>query len=74
MILIRYAMRGFELGEELLSVATFALLNLIESLSDALVSVGAGRNVEQALILFSVLNDSLRLALDREDYRPPALF
>jgi hypothetical protein len=67
-------MRGFEFGKELLDVAASVLLGLFEALADALVSVGAGGDVEQALIGFCILNDSRRLALDRQDHGPLAPF
>jgi hypothetical protein len=50
MILIRYAMRGFEFGEELLGASALALLGLFQSLADAFADVGAGCNIEQPLI------------------------
>jgi hypothetical protein len=71
---MRYAMGGFEFGKELLDVASFALLGLFEALADALVSVGASGDVEQALIGFCILNDGRCLALDRQDHGPFALF
>src|ERR1700722_17853707 len=71
---MRYAMDGFEFGKELVSVAAFALLGLFEALADALVSVGAGGDVEQALIGSCVLNDGRRPALNRQDYGSLALF
>jgi hypothetical protein len=41
MILIRYAMLGFEFREKLLGIAALALLGLLRALADASVNVGA---------------------------------
>jgi hypothetical protein len=74
MIFIRYAMRGFEIREELLGVAALSLLGLLQALSDAFVSVGAGRDIEEPLIRAGILDDGLGLTFHREHHRPLALF
>ena len=74
MILIRYAMRGFEFREELPGVAALSLLGLLQSLADAFVSVGAGRDIEQPLIRSGILDDGFGLAFHRERHWPLALF
>src|SRR5580698_7222238 len=66
MILTRYAMRGFEFGEEFLDVAALAPLCLAEALADARGGVGAGGDVEESLIRLGVLNHGGRLAFHRE--------
>jgi hypothetical protein len=45
---------------------------VIKSLPDTLLNVGAGGNVEQALIRFGVLDDGLGLALNGKHYGPLA--
>ena len=45
---------------------------VIKPLADTLVHIGAGGDVEQALIGFGVLHNGLGLALDREHYGPLA--
>src|ERR1035441_2538101 len=45
---------------------------VIKPLANALVHIGAGGDVEQALIGFGVLHNGLGLALDREHYGPLA--
>ena len=47
---------------------------IIEPLTDAFLCIGAGGNVEQALIGFGVLHDSRRLPLYRKHHRALALF
>src|SRR6266567_5309793 len=69
----RYAVRGFEFGEELPDVPTLALLGLFEALTYALASVGTCGDVEEALIHHCVWCDGLRLTLDCEGYRPLGL-
>jgi hypothetical protein len=73
MILIRYAMRGFECCEELLGVAALSLLGLLNALADAFVSVGAGCDIEQSLIRSGILDDGFGLALHSEHHWPLAL-
>src|SRR5580658_3912763 len=65
-ILTRYAMRGFEFGEEFLDVAAFATLCLDQALADALAGIGAGGEVEEALIGLGIHDDSGSLAFHRE--------
>jgi len=59
-------MGGFECGEEFLDVKAFAPLCVVEALADALAGVGAGSEVEEALIGLGVLNHSGSLAFNRE--------
>jgi hypothetical protein len=53
---MRYALGGFEFGKELLDVAAFTCLACPRPWRTALVNVGAGGDVEQALIGFCILN------------------
>src|SRR5689334_6326696 len=66
MILTRYAMRGFELGEEFLRVPSLPCFRLLQPLPDAFAGISARRNVKQALIGFGILHDGGSLALDGE--------
>src|ERR1700722_15561889 len=74
MSLTRYAMRGFEFGEELFGVPALPVPGLFQALADAFASVGAGGDIEQALIGLGILHDSRGPAFDREHHRPLALF
>jgi len=47
--------------------------DIVHSLPDSLVNVGASRAVEQPLIGFRVLHDGLGLAIDGQDHRSPGL-
>jgi hypothetical protein len=53
----------FELREKFLDVNSLPSLGLFEALTDALISIGAGRNVEEALIGLRVLHHRGGLAL-----------
>lgn len=48
--LTRYAMGGFEVGEEFLGIASLPLSGLFESLANSFASIGAGGNIEQSLV------------------------
>ncbi|SPF56126.1 hypothetical protein SBA4_7860003 [Candidatus Sulfopaludibacter sp. SbA4] len=58
----RYAMSRFELGEELLDVAALCLTGFLQALADTFVHVGAGSDIEQALVGMGVLCDRRSLA------------
>src|ERR1035437_3574316 len=73
MILTRYAACGFEFSKELLGVTPLSSLGLLQALADAFSSVGAGSDIEQALIGSRILHDGFSLALDREHDGPLAL-
>ena len=47
--------------------------DVVQALPDRFVNVGACGDVEQPLIGFCVLHDSLGLAVDGQHYRPLAL-
>ena len=66
MILTRYAVCGFEFGKELLGVAPLSSLGLLQALADAFSSIGAGSDIEQALIGSRILHDGFSLAFDGE--------
>src|SRR5450755_2903245 len=61
--LTRYAMPDVEALEKLPRRADLALFCVLQPLTDALVGVGLGSNVEQALIGFGVLHDGRSLSL-----------
>jgi hypothetical protein len=73
MILTRYAMRGFEFGEELLGVAPLTLLGLFETLANALACVGESGDIQETLVGLGVLDDGGSFALYGEHHRAFAL-
>src|SRR6476659_1087318 len=68
-MLTRYAMRRFELIEELSGGSEFSFFGVLKSLTTAFFYIGVGGNVQQMLISFCVLNDSCGLAINRKHYR-----
>src|ERR1039458_1550758 len=73
MVLTRYAVCGFEFGEEFLGVAPLSSLGLLQALADAFSSIGAGSDIEQALIGSRILQDGFSLAFDGEHDGPLVL-
>ena len=61
-------MRGFKVGEELFGWAHFALSCVLQALTDALLGIGAGGDVEQVLIRLGVLYDGRCLPLYGEHH------
>src|SRR6266540_1378833 len=56
----------FELSKELFDVTAFPALGLFEALTDAFIRIGAGRDVEEALIGLRVLHYRGSPALHRQ--------
>jgi len=73
MISTLYATSGLELGEEFLEVAAFRLPGFLQALADTFVCVGAGGDIEKALVGLGVLDDCGGLALHGEDHGTLAL-
>src|ERR1035438_8562602 len=73
MILTRYAVRGIGFGKEVLGVAPLSSFGLLQALPDAFSSIGAGSDIEQALIGTRVLHDGFSVAFDGEHDGPLAL-
>src|SRR5271170_5932225 len=67
--LTRYAMPGFKVLEKLPCRPDLPLFCVLQALSDALLRVGAGGNIKQALIGFGVLHDSRGFPLHRQHDR-----
>jgi hypothetical protein len=70
-------MPGFELVEKLPGRSDPSLSGVVQSLSNTFLGVGAGGNVEQALIRFCVLHDRRGPPVKSKHYRalaPPELF
>src|ERR1035437_1186077 len=74
MMLIRYAMLCPELGKERPDGSPFSAACFIDPLANGFVYVGAGCDVEKALIGGRILDDGLSLAIHREYHGPLALF
>src|ERR1022692_1479569 len=55
--LTRYAMPGFEFCEEFPRCPHLPLFRVLQALTDTLLSVGAGGDVEQPLVRFGILHD-----------------
>jgi hypothetical protein len=53
-----------EFGKELADGSSLPTARFFQSLTDALVGIGAGRYIKQPLVGLGVLDDGLRLALD----------
>jgi hypothetical protein len=66
-------MPGFEFGEGILDVATLALPGLLQTLSDTLVRVGLGGDVEEPLVGPGILHNRGSLAFNREHHGALAL-
>jgi hypothetical protein len=47
--------------------------HVVQALPDCLVNIGAGSDIEQPLVRFSILHYSLGFAVDGQYYRPLAL-
>jgi hypothetical protein len=60
-MLTRYAMGGVEVVEKLPCRPQFSFFRVFKALTDSFLCIGAGGNVEQMLISFSVLNDGLAI-------------
>src|SRR5258708_3713115 len=73
MILTRYAMRSFEVGEEFLSVAALPCPGFFQPLTDSFAGVGTCRDIEKPLIRHRILHNCFRLALDSKHNRPLVL-
>ena len=61
-------MLGFEIPEEFPSRACPPLRRILQSLTDAIVYIGPGGNVEQLLIGGSILDDYRCLPVDRQNH------
>jgi hypothetical protein len=73
MISTRYAMCGFEPGEELFRVSSLSCLRLLQPLPDPFAGISAGGDIEQALTGFGVLHDCGGLPLYAKHDRAFAL-
>jgi hypothetical protein len=60
-------MLGFEVREKLPRRPDPALFHVLQTLTDAFLGIGAGGNVEQALIGCGVLHDGRRLSFHSKD-------
>src|SRR4051812_5237276 len=63
-------MRGFKIREKLSSRSELTLFGVLQALSNALVRMGEGSYIQQALVGFGVLHDGGRLSLYRQHYGP----
>jgi hypothetical protein len=63
-------MSGFKLGEELSKRPSSASCGVTQALTDSFTGVGLGRNIEQPLVCFRILDDRSSLSLDSEHHRP----
>src|ERR1039457_688833 len=72
-MLTRYAMPCFKLGEKLPDGAEPAVPCIFQTLPDALVRVGVSGDVEQVLIGFRILNYGLSFALNCQHHGAPVL-
>src|SRR3984957_8298907 len=68
----RYAIAPAQLVEHLAGGPSSAVIDVVQALPDRFVNVGARSDIEQPLILFRVLHDSLRLTIDGQHYGPLA--
>src|SRR5216683_6615481 len=68
-MLTRYAMPGFELFEKLPCRPDLSFPRVLQPLTDAFFCVGAGGNVEQALISSGVLHDGFCLSFHGKHHR-----
>src|ERR1700733_11837207 len=71
--LTRYAMLGFKFVKELPRGPCSSFFYVLQTLSDALLCVGTGGNVEQALIGLGILHDGCCLPLHRKHHWALAL-
>src|SRR5580704_11992916 len=69
----RYAIAPAQLVEHLAGWPSSAVIDVVQALPDCFVNVGACGDIEQSLILFRILNDSLGLAVDSQHHRLLAL-
>jgi len=67
-------MPRFEVLENLPRRTDFALFYVLQTLTDALFSIGSCGNVKQALISFGVLHDGRSLPFNRKHHGPAGLF
>src|SRR5689334_4249311 len=67
-MLTRYAVGRVELVEKLLCRPEFSFFRVFKALTDSFLCIGAGGNVEQMLISFSVLNDGCGLPIHRKHH------
>jgi len=67
-------MAAAELGEYLFGWPSPAMSDIVQTLPDCFVNVGSRGDIEQPLILFRVLHDSLSLAVHGQHDGPLALF
>jgi hypothetical protein len=70
MILTRYVMSGFELGEELFGGTAFAEPRFFQSLTDPFIDIGAGGDVQEPLVRPGILHDGGSLAFYGQHYGP----
>ncbi len=66
-VLTRYGMLATHLVEELGCGTAFSSVEFFQSLTDALLDVGEGGEVEEALVGGGILEDGFRFAVDGED-------
>src|SRR5713226_5091693 len=66
-------MRGFKLVEKLLRGPGLSFFHVRQALTDTFLNIGAGSNVEQALIGLSILHDRRGLSLHGKHHRALAL-
>jgi hypothetical protein len=62
-------MHGFELAEKLSRWPDLSFFRIRQPLTDAFLNIGAGRNVEQALIGFGILHHGCGFPLYGKHYR-----
>lgn len=74
MILTRYTMHGFELGEELFGIESQPLPGLLQALTDPFARIGTGGDIEQAPIGLRILQDGRGFAFHSKHHRAFALF
>src|SRR5215469_7685345 len=68
-ILTRYAMRGFELGEKLPRGPGLSFFRILQALPDTFLGVGTGGDIEKVLVSFSILHDGSCFPLNSENHR-----
>src|SRR5579862_8877939 len=68
-ILTRYVMLGFKLVKKFPYRPSLSLFRVIQALTDALVRIDTGGNVEQSLIGLSILYDGCCLPIHRKYHR-----
>src|SRR5215469_1518751 len=68
-MLTRYAMRGFELGEKLPCGPSLSFFHVLQALPNTFLGVRQSGNIETVLIGFGVLYDGGCFPFDRDNHR-----